>query len=64
MKWMVDFDAAEKAGWGFAPDYTRGCRRGVGFSAGDGHQGFAGRDNGLERRGWRNCSTPTITPTG
>ncbi len=42
MKWMVDFDAAEKVGMGIRARLTkRRCRGGIGFSFGDGHQRFA-----------------------
>ena len=60
MKWMVDYDAAEKSGWRFAPNSQRGrCRR-FGFFAGSRNQGLAGD---AERRGSRNSSTRTTTPT-
>ena len=42
MKWMVDFDAAEKVGMGIRARLTQAdAAAGLDFLTGDGHQGFA-----------------------
>ena len=63
MRWMMDFDAAEKVGMGIRARLAReDAAAGLDFVLvmGIGTRRTA-RPTG--RRGWRNCSTRTITPT-